>query len=132
MLTGARHEDKVISDDIIRVAPSPTAECQDEGRACRVGYVVMAMTHPEFGRPRVKALPYGSSIPHIEVTDLRQFQIPRLQTSIENGIADGVEEAARLRDRADELETRLAGSAEAAIQRFVGDTRHSNTRSSTG
>ena len=87
---------------------------------CRVGYVVMALTHPELGRPRVKALPYGSSIPHIEVNDLRQFQIPRLQTSIENEIADGVEEAARLRDQADELETALAASAEAEVRRFVG------------
>ena len=119
MLTGARHEDKVISDDIIRVAPSPAAECQDEGRACRVGYVVMVMTHPEFGRPRVKALPYGSSIPHIEVNDLRQFQIPRLRPLIENEIADRVEEAARLRDQADELETRLGASADAEVRRFV-------------
>ena len=87
---------------------------------CRLGYVVMAMTHPELGRLRVKALPYGSSIPHIEVSDLQRFQIPRLQTSMENGIADCVEEAARLRDRADELETRLAESADAEVVRFTG------------
>ena len=123
MLTGARHEDKVISDDIIRVAPSPAAERENDQQACRVGYVAMAMAHPDFGRPRVKALPYGSSIPHIEVNDLRQFRIPRLQTSIENQIADRVEEAARLRDSADELETRLGASAEAQVRRFLKERR---------
>ena len=121
MLTGARHENKVISDDIIRVAPSQAAGCGMRLESqCRPGYVVVAMTHPELGRPRVKALPYGSSIPHIEVHDLRQFQIPRLQIAMENEIADRAEEAARLRDRADELETQLAESAEAEIRRFVG------------
>ena len=78
----------------------------------------MAMDHPELGRPRVKALPYGSSIPHIEVSDLEGFRIPRLDPSVENETADCVEEAARLRDEADELETRLADSAESEVRRF--------------
>ena len=85
----------------------------------------MAMTHPELGRPRVKALPYGSSIPHIEVNDLQRFQIPRLHPSAENDIADRVEQAARLRDQADDLETRLAESAEAKVQRFTGQAAKS-------
>ena len=121
MLAGARHEHKVISDHIIRVAPAQAVECGTRIEPqCRPGYVVVAMTHPELGRPRVKALPYGSSIPSIEVNDLRQFQIPRLQTAVENEIADRVEEAARLRDEADAIEIQLAESAEAEIRRFVG------------
>ena len=128
MLTGARHENKVISDHIIRVAPSQAGGCGMRVEPqCRPGYVVAAMTHPELGRPRVKALPYGSSVPSIEVNDLRQFQIPRLQASVENRIADHVEEAARLRDRADEIENQLAESADAEIRRFVGDARPSDS-----
>ena len=116
MITGAGHEGRVVSDDIIRIAPR---EQENDPPKCRPGYVVMAMTHPELGRPRVKALPYGSSIPHIEVTDLERFQIPRLRPSVENEIADRVEQAGQLRDEADELERRLADSADAEVRRFV-------------
>ena len=75
-----------------------------------MGYLLVAMTHPTLGRPRVKALPYGSSIPEIEVEDLQGLPIPRLAERVEGDIADRVEEAARLRDGADELETQLAVS----------------------
>ena len=128
MLAGARHEHKVVSDHIIRVAPAQAAGCGKRVQLkCRPGYVVVALTHPELGRPRVKALPYGSSIPSIEVNDLRQLQIPRLQLSLENEIADRVEEAARLRDNADEIETQLAESAEAEIRHFLGTGRPSDS-----
>lgn len=83
------------------------------------GYLLIAMTHPTLGRPRVKALPYGSSIPEIDVEDVQGLSIPRLDAKVEADIADLVEEAARLRDRADELETRLAASADAELERFT-------------
>ena len=116
MMTGAWHEGKVVSDDVIRIAPR---EQDKDALRCRPGYVVMAMTHPELGRPRVKALPYGSSIPHVDVADIERFQLPRLQPSLEIEIADRVEQAAQLRDEADELERRLADSADAQVRRFV-------------
>ena len=112
MLSGPLHEGKVISDHIIRIAPRATR--------CRTGYLLVAMTHPTLGRPRVKALPYGSSIPEIEVEDVRCFSIPRLDERAEADIADRAEKAARLRDRADELETLLAESADAEVERFKG------------
>ncbi len=111
MVSGPIHENKVISDHIIRIAPRDPL--------CRLGYLLVAMTHPTLGRPRVKALPYGSSIPEIEVEDVQGFSIPRLDEQVEGDIADLVEEAARLRDRADELETRLAESADAELERFT-------------
>ena len=111
MLSGPFHENKVISDHIIRIAP--------QNPRCRLGYLLVAMTHPTLGRPRVKALPYGSSIPEIEVEDVRRFLIPRLDEQVEAEIADRVEAAAHLRDRADALETRLAESADAEIARFM-------------
>ena len=112
MISGPCHEGKVMSDHVIRIAPRDPR--------CRVGYLVMAMCHPTLGRPRVKTLPYGSSIPEIEVYDVQQFAVPRLDSGVENEIANRVEEAARLRDEADELETQLADSAEAEVRRFIG------------
>lgn len=111
MVSGPRHEDKVISDHVIRIAPREPQ--------CRLGYLLVAMSHPTLGRPRVKALPYGSSIPEIEVEDVQDFSIPRSDERVEADVADLVEEASRLRDRADELETRLAESADAELARFT-------------
>lgn len=111
MIAGACHEEKVVSDHIIRIAPRRSQ--------CRTGYLLMAMTHPTLGRPRVKALPYGSSIPEIEVIDVQQFMVPRLDEATENSIADRVEEAARLRDAADLLESEIASDADAVISEFL-------------
>ena len=110
-IAGRAHEQKIVSDDIIRIAP--------KNPKCRSGYLLMAMTHPELGRPRIKTLPYGSSIPHIEVEDVRDFQLPRLHDRQEAEIADRIEEAARQRDEADQLEKQLADCAEAAISYFL-------------
>ncbi|MBC7149152.1 MAG: hypothetical protein H5U22_07210 [Rhizobium sp.] len=111
MVAGVCHEEKIVSDHIIRIAPRTAL--------CRVGYLLMAMTHPTLGRPRVKALPYGSSIPEIEVFDVQQFMVPRLDESVEAAIADRVEEAARLRDAADTLESEIASDADEVISDFL-------------
>ena len=111
MIAGHVHENKVVSDHIIRIAPNL-------GR-CRTGYLLTALTHPTLGRPRVKALPYGSSIPEIDVVDVKTFEVPRLTERAEEEIADQAEKAAVLRDRADELENEIAESAEDLINRFL-------------
>jgi len=111
MIAGQCHEEKIVSDHIIRIAPrKPT---------CRIGYLLVALTHPKLGRPRVKALPYGSSIPEIEVDDVQRFVIPRIDAGVEGEIADLAEEAARLRDEADELETEIGRRAEAILRDFL-------------
>lgn len=111
MVAGSCHEEKVVSDHIIRIAP--------RSAQCRVGYLLIAMTHPTLGRPRIKALPYGSSIPEIEVFDVQQFLVPRLDEATETAIADRVEEAASLRDAADALESAIASDAETVISEFL-------------
>ena len=111
MIPGRSHERKIVSDDVIRIAPKYPK--------CRAGYLLMAMTHPRLGRPRIKTLPYGSSIPHIEVEDVRDFAVPRLHYRQEAEIADRVEEAARLRDEADKLENELGARAEVIIADFL-------------
>ena len=114
MMSGICHENKVVSDHIIRIAPLKAR--------CRLGYLMIAMTHPTLGRPRVKALPYGSSIPEIEVTDVEAFQIPRLSPRVESKIADCAEKAALLRNEADVLENTLADEAESILSRFLTAT----------
>ena len=110
-ISGPSHESKVISDHVIRIAP--------QSPLCRLGYLLVAITHPTLGRPRIKALPYGSSIPEIEVYDLQRLQIPRLDRGLEAEIADRAEEAARLRDRADKLEKGIGELANQQIKNFL-------------
>lgn len=72
----------------------------------------------------MKSLPYGSSIPEIEVADVEQLEVVRLNAANENAIADMAEEASALRARADILENEIAADAEATLDRFIaGDTR---------
>jgi hypothetical protein len=104
------HEDKVLSDHIIRIAP--TEMCN-----ARAGYVYTALSHPLLGRPLLKALAYGSSIPEIEVADVAQLQIPRLEDQLENAISDAAEEGAKLFAEADILETKLAQT----VDEMLGD-----------
>ncbi len=111
------HEGKVVSDDIIRIAPRADA-------LIRPGYLFVAMTHPTLGRPLVKAQIYGSSIPHLDVVDVEALEIVRLQPNIEDTIADLAEQGAALLAKADLLENDIAADAEAIIDRFIaGDTR---------
>ena len=111
MIASSAHEEKIISDHVIRIAP--------EAPKCRVGYLHVAMSHPELGRPRVKALPYGSSIPEIEVTDVESFLIPRLDSEREDEIADLAESAAANRDLADTIEVQIASEADELVQSFI-------------
>ncbi len=115
------YEGKVVSDDLIRIAPS--TDC-----ALKAGYLFVALSHPLFGRPLVKSLAYGSSIPHIDVADLLTFEVVRLPHSEEEAIADLAEESAAKRAQADVLERELAADAGKLIDRFLaGDMREFNS-----
>lgn len=106
----SQHEGKVVSDDVIRIAP---------GEGITSGYLYMALGHHKLGRPRVKSLAYGSSIPHIEPEDLKAFSIPRLRDELEAEIAELVEEAFLDWATADEIENHLGRDAERVIGRFL-------------
>lgn len=102
----------VVSSDVIRVKMP-----MDE--TLRVGYLQIALSHPSLGRPLVKALAYGSSIPHIEVADLANLELVRLDPNLESKIADLSEASAKARARADELEKNIAAEADAIIDQFT-------------
>lgn len=116
-LATAAYEAHVISDHIIRIAPTEQADI-------RPGYLCVALSHPALGRPLMKSLPYGSSIPEIDTTDVEQLQVVRLAPAEETAIADMAEEAATLRAQADDLENALAADAETLIDRFMAGDQH--------
>lgn len=108
-------EEKVISDDVIRIKPKTDA-------AIRAGYLVTAISHPLFGRPVVKSLAYGSSIPHIDVSDVVAHEVVRLTGSEELAIAELAEASAKARAAADILEREIATDAAAIIDHFIVGT----------
>jgi len=108
-------EDKVISDHVMRIKPKKDA-------SIRPGYLLTALSHPFFGRPLVKSIAYGSSIPEIEVTDIEAFEVVRLKVPEESAIAELAEESARARATADVMEREIAADAEAIIARFIASS----------
>lgn len=111
-LTTPALEGKIISDHVIRIAPRKNA-------GMRVGYIQIALSHPVFGRPLVKSLAYGSSIPEIDVSDFSAMKIVRLAANVENSIADLAEKSAAERASADVLELEIAEEAGKYIERFL-------------
>jgi hypothetical protein len=84
-----------------------------------VGYLVTALSHPELGRPLVKALAYGSSVPEIEVADMEQFEVVRLSPDREAEIASLAEASAKARGEADFIEQSMARDAGDIIEEFM-------------
>lgn len=106
------HEDRIVSDDLIRIAPS-------KGASIDLGYLYVALSHPTLGRPLIKALPYGSSIPHIDVSDLEEFHVVRLAPEQEKSIGNLAREAASCGERADLMERSLSLDANILLDRYI-------------
>lgn len=116
VIANEAHEGKVISDHIMRIAPNAN-------QSIRTGYVYVALSHPTLGRPLVKALAYGSSIPEIDPTDMRRLEVVRIGKKTEEEIADLADKASHCLASADLLEVKLASHAGRLIDAFVaGDT----------
>ena len=62
---------------------------------------------------------YGSSIPHIEVEDLKHFGVPRLDPKVEQAIDSLAREAFSSWATADAAENELAELAEQQIATFL-------------
>ena len=109
-LATERHEHKVVSDDVIRISTAGKID---------PGYLYVALAHGSLGRPRVKSLAYGSSIPHIEPEDLKRFAVPRIDLDVEAQIGRLARRAFELWSQADQAEARLAEIADATIADFL-------------
>ncbi len=103
---------QVVSNHVIRIAPRADA-------AIRAGYLVTALSHPMLGRPLVKALAFGSSVPEIAPDDIADLEVVRLEDRDEGIIADLAEAAAKARAESDILERQMAAEAEAIITSFT-------------
>ena len=110
----------VVSDDALRIRPTASDHLP-------MGYLVMALGHPTLGRPVVKSLAYGSSVPHIEPTDLGSLEIVRLGEDVETEIATLVDAASEARESADLLEKQLGHNADEIIDRFISSGRGRTT-----
>lgn len=112
ILAGADLEGRVISDHVMRIKPG-------ENVSIKAGYLVTALSHPMLGRPLVKSLAYGSSIPEIEVADLANHEVVRLKPADECAIADLAEASAKARAAADVIEREIARDAGTIIAQFM-------------
>ncbi len=113
LATDALHE-QVVSNHVLRAAPKPDS--------IPVGYVLTAISHPLLGRPLVKALAFGSSVPEIDPDDFADLNIVRLDSEEEHSIAELAEASAKARADADVLEQAIAENAAAILERFIAAT----------
>lgn len=103
MMLTENHRGIFGSDDPIHVRPNPDK--------IRTGYLLTFLNDPALGRPLVVRNAYGTSVPHLDVGDIKNLSIPRLGTDAENAIADLMDESVATSAEADRLEneaTRLA------------------------
>lgn len=110
----------VVSDDALRIRPIASDHLP-------LGYLLMALGHPTFGRPVVKSLAYGSSVPHLEPDDLGSHEIVRLDKEVENEIGKLVMAAADARESADILELELGLRADEIVESFISNGQQTLT-----
>jgi hypothetical protein len=97
------HEDAFLSHDLVRIIPKA-----DE---IHPGYLYTVLGHPTLGRPLVIRNAYGTSIPHLDPSDIATIPIVRLDSCVEEEIGVIMEQAVRLRVEADILENALSAKA---------------------
>lgn len=111
MLLNGLHRGVFGTHDLIRIVPNLSK--------VRAGYLIAALGHPELGRPLVIRHAYGTSIPHLDVIDVRTIAVPRLTPAVENRIADALEGVAVLRADADVAENEVTAKAEGIFEAFM-------------
>ena len=96
-----------VSEDAIRI------RCRDENDA---GYLLIALSSA-YGVRQLKARACGSSIPHLDVTQVGEVLVPDLSGDIRDVVAQLGASTARLRAEAIALERRARSMVEEAIER---------------
>lgn len=106
------HENKVISNHVMRIVPKRGAEV-------RIGYLQCALGHPQLGRPLIIRYAFGSSVPELAPEDIADTPVIRLGKRAEDEIADQMEEANSLLSNADLLEEEMAAEAQDIFEAFL-------------
>ena len=99
------------SHDLIRIAP--------RSDAVRPGYLFAYLGHPALGRVLAQRAAYGSSVPHIDPSDVEDIPVGRLSAKQESEIAELAEEASRLNAEASEIEREIGRQADEVVNGFV-------------
>lgn len=113
------HEEKVITQHILRIIPLPLI---------RSGYLQAVLSHPTLGRPLVISRAHGTSVPELAPADIESLPIPRLNPEIEAEIADAVEQAAILRMEADQHENDAIARLERDLEERLSANMGRRTR----
>ncbi|WP_148138329.1 hypothetical protein [Olsenella sp. HMSC062G07] len=107
MLLTENHRGIFGSDDPIRIVP-------DEQKI-RTGYLLTILNDPAIGRPSVVRNAYGTSVPHLDIGDIRSLQVPRLDKEKENLIAEAMDQSVNKSAEADRMENEATRLAQAQI-----------------
>ncbi len=109
------HLDWLLSDDLIRIATQP--------EKARPGYILTALSHPTLGRPLVIREAYGTSIPHLDPSDVANIPIVRLGAKLETEIGELAENAALRMAEAEAAERELVVEAEVVVDEFLSSSQ---------
>lgn len=101
------------SHDLIRISPQVDS--------IQSGYLYAYLGHPALGQILVKRTAYGSSVPHIDPSDVESIPIARLDEKLEGQIADLAEEASRLRSEASSIERKISLEVDEIVQDFISE-----------
>jgi hypothetical protein len=123
MLAHRWHEDKVVSNHVIRIIPS------EDRDAVPPAYLQVALNHPILGRPLVLRLAFGTGVPEISPEDLQGFPVVRLDPTEESSIASAVERATDLRAEADAEENAAVSIVQRYLTSLLGPSQNSVTDS---
>lgn len=106
------------SDDPIRIKPN-------EGKI-RTGYLLAYLNDPALGRPSVVRNAYGTSIPHLDVKDIKKIRVPRLGSDVESAIADLMDKSVSTSAKADRLENEATKLAQEQIDLAIAKVASSD------
>lgn len=103
------HENKIVSNHVLRIIPHDIPP----------GYLQMVLNHPQYGRPLVVRLAFGTEVPEISPEDVEDFPVIRLGAEIETEIANRVERASALRLQADNEENTAVALVEGILESLL-------------
>ena len=108
------HVGRIYTNHLLRVVPNENV---------RSGYLQCVLGHQLLGRPQIIRFAFGSSVPELSPEEVSMVQVPRLDLTVEDELADLMDQAAVARDQADELELHVAHEAELLVDKFLsGET----------
>ena len=98
----------VLTHDLLRIVPS-----LDE---IRPAFLAAFLGHPQLGRVLARRYAYGTSVPHLEPSDIAELPVPRFDDGVEKQVADLFQESARLTQRAEDAEAELIRNADRDVR----------------